>query len=100
MTFEIDSDYETVEPGLADQSFDFFFAAAEMVFVAAFGQEGEAGEVAEAVVGDTDHLTGEVVIAMIAGMMRTTGMRGMSGNVAVRRWKNCARDAAETVDAT
>jgi hypothetical protein len=85
MAFKIDGDYETLEPGLAYQSFDFLFAAAEMMFVAVFRQEGETSEVAEAVVCDAYHLTGVVVVVMVAWMKR---MNGMSGHVAVLRWKN------------
>lgn len=97
MAFEIDGDDEAVEPCLADQSFDFFLAAAEMVFVAVFRQEGEAGKVAEAVVGDADNLTGVVLLVMGAWRMCRTGV---SWNAAVRRRKNCARDTAEAFDAT
>ena len=97
MAFEIDGDYEAVEPCLANQSFDFFLSTAEMVFVAVFRQESEAGKVAEAVVCDADYLTGVVLLVMGAWMMRMTGI---SWSGAIRRWKNCTRETAEAFDAT
>jgi hypothetical protein len=71
---------------LADEGFDFFRGRDSGVR-AVFGQEGEAGEVAEAIIGDANYFAGVVLVVLmiVAGMMRMAGMRRISGDVAVRR---------------
>ena len=88
--FDEDFDHGAFDPRVTDELFNFVFATAEGTLLARLGEDGEAFEVAEAIVGDCDDFADEAPAAVVrirrAGFRRFVAVSGfgefVAGNLA------------------
>ena len=89
-----DGDHRALGPGAPDEPLDGMLEALEASLLSMFGEQQEAFEVAEAVMDETNHLTGELEAMLHPGRR----LVGRMWNRARWRWLDFSRISAEARD--